>query len=179
MGKLVVGPGVVRGNPFVFDAVQAVVETLPYDYVVISWLRPGSITTSGNVSNHSKGNALDVRPVGYKFVGPSPCGGNKLDAESQRRNDLLAGALGRMGDRGTDEPVLWETCTGGNHYDHVHVAVLPGANVKAPVGGLISAGARAAGTAGGMVGALEGIAGVLSIALLVMLALGLGLFLIG
>lgn len=123
-GNLGVASGVTQGDPAIFAAVAKVVSTLSDAYEVISWERTNSIVygTKGTVSHHDAtrgGKALDIRPQRSRTGGPSGCsaGGDRLDEASMQKNDRLANALERAGFR----TVLWKTCTGGNHYDHVHV----------------------------------------------------------
>lgn len=119
----------------VFDAVEQVVKGLPFDVDVVSWLRPGATINDDGVtpSNHAKGEALDLRPKGWTFAGSSPCGGSMLDGRSMEKLDILNSALSRF-DEWADGP-LWRTCTGGNHYDHVHVGLTGGALGEPSSGG--------------------------------------------
>lgn len=83
---------------------------------VMSGLRPGSITTTGNVSNHATGHAVDIstHESGVEFAtGPSGLkgpGAARMDAlhSYMARNITLPGDF------------LWRTYTGGNHYNHIH-----------------------------------------------------------
>ena len=150
MGKLRVAA--VPGDPGIFAAVEKVVATLPHDYVVRSWLRPGStVYGTGSVSLHASGDALDIWPEGYQELEGSPCGGAILDGESMRRNGILAAAL-RSAKRKNGAPlfdeVLWETCTGGNHYNHVHVGGEVTGSDVAGVGDPVGASAGGGGSLG-------------------------------
>lgn len=123
-GKLTVGAGVEHGDINIFNAVaKAIYYNLSDDYEVISWARRNSLVAgTGTVSYHdvTRGAvALDIRPKGYRIEGTSPCGapGRMMDAESMAKNEALAAVLRKAG----FATVLWKTCTGGNHYEHVHV----------------------------------------------------------
>lgn len=106
---------------------------------VISGSRPGSITTSGNVSDHSSGNALDIEAYD-RSEGASP----KEEAKGNRIATAAAKVAGL--DTGSDEfqsfitsggvyegvspsgyrvQILWKTDIGGNHHNHVHVGIRP------------------------------------------------------
>jgi hypothetical protein len=89
--------------------------------VVISGLRPGSITTSGNVSNHSWGGAVDISTPGVTQVtGPGDLASAPADAV--RRMDATHAFVGSH-----FAPMLldflWRTFTGGNHYNHIHTGI--------------------------------------------------------
>lgn len=125
MGRLTVQPGVLQGSQDVFDEVERVVATLDFDVVVVSWWRPGAIVAgSDRTSLHATGDALDLRPKGFRFAESSPCDGARLDARSMQKLDALASALSAAGL--TEDGPLWRTCTGGNHFDHVHTGGKPG-----------------------------------------------------
>lgn len=111
----------IPGDPGIFAAVEKIVARLDHDYEVVSWLRPGAVVIgTDRPSRHGTGDALDIRPVGWRFVGSAPCSyGTQLDASSMKALDDLARAIEAAG---IFDENLWRTCTGGNHYDHVHVA---------------------------------------------------------
>jgi len=127
---------------------------------VISGARPGSTTTSGNTSDHSSGNALDI---------------DALDAtegsvQSEREGNKIAAAAARVSGLGTKTPefksfidnggvyegvspsgyrvqILWKTDIGGNHHNHVHVGIRPEEGAI-PSGGSATVGGSTS-TAGG------------------------------
>lgn len=83
---------------------------------VMSGLRPGAVTTTGNVSNHASGHAVDIstHESGVEFAtGPSSLkgpGAARMDAlhSYMARNITLPGDF------------LWRTLEGGNHFNHIH-----------------------------------------------------------
>lgn len=75
---------------------------------VSSGLRPGAITTSGNPSDHGWGGAIDINAFGPR---PTP----KSDAAHSWIRRHLAPAIKQM---------LYRTMVGGNHFDHIHLALL-------------------------------------------------------
>jgi len=104
---------------------------------VISGNRPGSITTSGNVSDHSSGNALDIDALDQSEGG---------GVQGEREGDAIAKAAARVAGLGVKSPefkeflagggvyegvspsgyrvqILWKTDVGGNHHNHVHVGI--------------------------------------------------------
>lgn len=88
---------------------------------VISGLRPGSITTSGNVSNHDWGGAVDISTPGVEGVtGPGDLAAAPADAV--RRMDAAHSFIGSH-----FAPMLldflWRTFVGGNHYNHIHSGI--------------------------------------------------------
>lgn len=74
---------------------------------VSSGLRPGAITTSGNPSDHGWGGAIDVT---NGITTP------QMDAAHAWMSRNLGGAIKQM---------LYRTMVGGNHFDHIHVALQP------------------------------------------------------
>jgi peptidoglycan hydrolase-like protein with peptidoglycan-binding domain len=83
------------------------------------------LTTSGNVSRHTKNIAVDIGYLNGKVCnakGPEyDCGSFKTDG------DKLKDALVSMGyvwnkEKGNQKAVLWQTYIGGNHYNHLHVS---------------------------------------------------------
>jgi hypothetical protein len=118
VGKLIVGPGVAMGSVAIYNTVKPIVKPLGFDVTIISWNRPGAtVAGTDRPSRHSTGEALDLRPAGAQLIANgSPCGGDILDDKSMRKGDQLAAALEAAG----LAVVLWRTCEGGNHYDHVH-----------------------------------------------------------
>lgn len=130
MGRLFVAPGVDDGDSRIFNRVSAAVAPLPFDVTVISWNRPGATVNNDDKtpSRHDGGFALDLRPAGAILTGSSPCGGSQLAPAMMGRGDQIAAALRAAG----LAVVLWRTCTGGNHYDHIHTDDGPGGGSGAP-----------------------------------------------
>lgn len=73
---------------------------------VTSGLRPGAITSSGNPSDHGWGGAIDVS---NGITTP------QMDAAHAWMNQTIAPAIKQM---------LYRTMVGGNHFNHIHVALL-------------------------------------------------------
>ena len=84
---------------------------------VISGSRPGAITTSGNPSDHGWGGAIDVS---NGITTP------QMDAAAR----WLAGiggfpyAPGVMGPGGPIKQMLYRTMIGGDHFNHIHIALM-------------------------------------------------------
>ena len=86
------------------------------DVYVMSGSRPGSITTSGNVSNHSAGNAIDISNIISQGGSPgNPPPRNALDNLHKWISTHIP-APPRL-------DFLWRTTTGGNHYNHIHMGL--------------------------------------------------------
>lgn len=85
---------------------------------VMSGLRPGSITTSGNISNHASGNAVDISTTaGGLNMAVNAATLNATGAAAKRMDALhgyMASNIKLPGD------FLWRTDTGGNHWNHIH-----------------------------------------------------------
>lgn len=83
---------------------------------VLSGYRPGSITTSGNVSNHASGHAVDISNPQIQFAtGPGSLAGNPGATRMDKIHAIIAQRFSSLpGD------FLWRTYVGGNHYNHVH-----------------------------------------------------------
>lgn len=85
---------------------------------VMSGLRPGAVTTSGNMSNHATGNAVDISTTqgGLNFA-TDERSLNATGAAAKRMDALysyMAKYIKLPGD------FLWRTDTGGNHWNHIH-----------------------------------------------------------
>lgn len=132
--------GVVPGDKGIFDLVEKIVADLPDDYVVVSWFRTTSLVA---YSYHFTGDALDLRPKGYVYQGTAPCtgasAGQMLRPSDMAKLDRLHAAL-EPSFQGDDREILWRTCTGGNHYNHVHVGGEVGPDDARPPGTLPGAG---------------------------------------
>lgn len=85
---------------------------------VLSGNRPGSITTTGNVSNHASGHAVDISThenglefaTGEASLNATGIAAKRMDA----LHGFMAAHIGLPGD------FLWRTYVGGNHYNHIH-----------------------------------------------------------
>jgi len=102
-------------------------------HVLTSAYRPGSITVSGNLSNHARGRAIDV-------VGPS---GGVNTPEMLRINQafwpFLDGTLSELiysGPGGRTDKAYGAAVMAG-HHDHVHVALAAGGLIRRPTMGLL------------------------------------------
>jgi 3D (Asp-Asp-Asp) domain-containing protein len=86
---------------------------------VMSGLRPGSITTSGNVSNHASGRAVDISTPGIE--GATSAATLNATGEKAQRMDALHAHMSKHFPLSTvPGDFLWRTLTGGNHYNHIH-----------------------------------------------------------
>lgn len=108
---------------------------------VMSGFRGGSITTSGNVSNHASGDAIDIsNPVSASGTAANPPPRNSLDRLASYISANIAAPPRR--------DFLWRTMTGGNHYNHIHLGMDPSVTgslsaARQYVGGLPGAAANA------------------------------------
>lgn len=101
---------------------------------IISAARPGSTTTSGNVSDHSTGNAIDIHALSTRYGSEADqehgnriayeaviaAGGSKAQAQAMAEN---GGALSVVNDQGVRTQIIWRSDIGGDHHNHVHVGV--------------------------------------------------------
>lgn len=101
---------------------------------IISAARPGSTTTSGNVSDHSSGNAIDIHALSTRYGSEADqehgnriayeavlaAGGTKEQAQAMA-ND--GGAISVVNDQGVRTQIIWRSDVGGDHHNHVHVGV--------------------------------------------------------
>lgn len=82
-----------------------------------------SMTNKKSMSRHKKNIAVDISSIdGYR--GDTKGGKN---AEFKKKGDKLKDELVKLGynwngEVGHDKAVLWQTNTGGNHYNHLHVS---------------------------------------------------------
>ena len=112
-GKL---PDVLGSKPGFGVFMQLFRQLAGKDVYVMSGSRPGSITTSGNTSNHSLGNAIDISNIISQGGSPgNPPPKNPLDS------------LHKWIDSHIPKPprldFLWRTTVGGNHYNHIHLGL--------------------------------------------------------
>ena len=85
---------------------------------VMSGIRPGSrVLGSGNLSNHSTGDAIDIS-------NPTSDAGNQSNPPPTNSLDRLYAFL-QSWPSPPKRDLLWRTMTGGNHYNHVHLGMDP------------------------------------------------------
>jgi len=111
-----------------------------YSMLITSMLcgREGSITTSGNVSNHTRGSAIDIAAINGEIVTPGTQGPGSLTDQVARLVLTLQGTMA------PDEVISlldYPQPAGfamGDHGDHLHVGFRPMAGSDSP-GGSIAA----------------------------------------
>lgn len=93
-------------------------------------------TTSGNQSRHSTNTAVDIAILNGVNAGGAS---NEINGNSQFRElgNSLKSELVNMGyslndEGGNQKAVLWQTNTGGNHFNHLHVSNTQGVSGSAP-----------------------------------------------
>ena len=83
-------------------------------------------TISGTRSRHPDNNAVDISNInGEAAQGASS--NNPGNPKFKKLGDVLVSELVDMGyslnvESGKDKAVLWQTNTGGNHYNHIHIS---------------------------------------------------------
>jgi hypothetical protein len=85
-----------------------------------------SNTVTGNPSRHTKKTAVDIAILNGIGSGGATNASNG-NAQFRALGDKLKDALVSMGyslnvESGNDKAVLWQTNTGGNHFNHLHVS---------------------------------------------------------
>lgn len=94
----------------------------------------GFFTKSGNKSRHMTQTAVDISIL--DGVGSSGASNSSNGNPSFReKGNLLKDALVQLGytwntESGNDKAVLWQTNTGGNHFNHLHVSNNSGASTE-------------------------------------------------
>ena len=84
-------------------------------------------TISGTRSRHPDNNAVDISNInGEAAQGASS--NNPGNPKFKKLGDALVNELVDMGyslnvESGKDKAVLWQTNTGGNHYNHIHISI--------------------------------------------------------
>lgn len=114
-------------------------EMFGSDIYVMSGLRPGSTTTSGNTSNHASGDAVDISNPAIASAGMGDTRGVGTNV------DRLSKYIGANIKKPPRRDFLWQTSTGGNHYNHIHLGMDPSAmgsigSARQYVGGLAGVG---------------------------------------
>lgn len=107
-----------------------------YGLSVSSGLRPGSITSSGNLSHHASGNALDLAGSPAAMMAFAQAAASQYGSGLA---ELIYSPLGfsiKNGQRVAPYAVA-------DHYDHVHIAATSsvGAGAGVPLGGMLGGGA--------------------------------------
>lgn len=150
-GNLRIDPGAnAPGLPLSADMqtyAQAMADLLPRPLILTSGSRPGSISASGNVSDHSTGNGADFGSARNGFPATGGGYGDTIAAaafivagETPQRAARLArrGGVNTINRGGLRIQILWKTYVGGNHFSHPHVGLRRiGAGVS-PGGPLLS-----------------------------------------
>lgn len=114
-------------NKPLIDDIQSAASSIGV-VVTITTAKSGheSMTDSGHRSRHMDGTGVDVAII--NGIGS----GNAIDARNgnaqfRELGNRLKDALVGMGykwniESGNDKAVLWQTNTGGNHFDHIHIS---------------------------------------------------------
>lgn len=92
----------------------------------------GFFTKSGNQSRHMTQTAVDISILDGEGSGKATNSTNG-NATFREKGNLLKDALVQLGyvwntESGNDKAVLWQTNTGGNHFNHLHVSNNSGAS---------------------------------------------------
>ena len=90
-------------------------------------------TSSGNVSDHFSGHAVDIGMFANGGTDDSPVGDRIMEAACLEAGDTKQGAKDKARTGGLfnfnheDQRIqcIWKTDVGGNHHNHVHVGVRP------------------------------------------------------
>jgi hypothetical protein len=119
-------------TPTITQVVRRIAGRLPRRLTVCTGTNHNERTTSGNVSDHWAGNAVDLCSSANGF--PASGGGYgdtiaaaALMATGKSRGEAVA--LARRGGNivtnyaGLRFQIIWKSHVGGNHYDHIHVGV--------------------------------------------------------
>lgn len=119
------------------ETMRAIASRVKFTPEITSGSRPGSITTTGNVSDHDSGNGMDLGVGGdIRGGGGNERKGDALAAAALRTAGMSAkearaaakkGGVWNVNRNGVRYQIIWKSNTGGNHYNHVHVGVKGGA----------------------------------------------------
>lgn len=136
LGQLIAGPGVdlSTSSPAILQLGRVIAGQVGEPLTINSAARPGSITTSGNVSDHSSGNALDIHALSTRYGTPADEEkGNRIAYETVMAagggRDLAeqiaaeGGAISFTNQDGVRVQVIWRSDVGGDHHNHVHVGI--------------------------------------------------------
>jgi hypothetical protein len=135
-GQIIVDPGANRPGvdlaPELVAFLRRMAEFLPKPPIVTTGSNHPRLTTTGNVSDHWDGHAVDLGSARNGFPASGGGYGDKI-AEAAflaaGESPAAAGANAARGGAYTIErgglriQILWKTLVGGNHYNHVHVGV--------------------------------------------------------
>lgn len=107
---------------------------LPRPVVVCTGTNHSQFTTTGNVSDHWAGNAVDICSAANGFPATGGGYGDRIAAAAFRvagysptaaATAARAGGTTTLTAAGLRIQIIWKSLVGGNHYDHVHVGIAP------------------------------------------------------
>jgi len=138
-GKVTLAPGAdrpgVTTKPIVVRYVGAMAGLAGRPIVITTGTNHSQFTTSGSVSDHWSGYAADIGMAANGDRDDGPVGDRIMAAclvlAGVPRERAIAqargGGLFTLTHRGLRIQCIWKTYAGGNHHNHVHVGVRPGA----------------------------------------------------
>lgn len=138
-GKATLAPGADRAGattkPIVLRYVGAMSGLIGRPIVITTGTNHSQFTTSGSVSDHWTGYAADIGMAANGDRDDGPIGDRIMTAclilagvpRERAVTQARGGGLFTLTYRGLRLQCIWKTYAGGNHHNHVHVGVRPGA----------------------------------------------------
>jgi hypothetical protein len=135
-GPVVIDPGANRPgvplSPDITAFVARMAELLPTPLIVTTGTNHSQYTTSGNISDHWAGNAVDFGAVRNGFPTTGGGYGDQIaeaaflvagEPQASARTKALKGGAYTITRAGLRIQIIWKSYVGGNHYDHIHVGL--------------------------------------------------------
>lgn len=119
-------------TPRLIAAVRQIASRLPRRLKVCTGSNHNRLTTSGNVSDHWSGNAVDLCSSANGFPASGGGYGDTIAAAALMaagKERTVAVRIAKHGgaytiyNRGLRWQIIWKSLVGGNHYNHVHVGI--------------------------------------------------------
>ena len=138
-GKVTVAAGADRAGvsiqPIVLRYVAAMAGLAGRPIVITTGTNHSQYTVDGGVSDHWDGHAADLGMAANGGTDDSPIGDTIMTAclvlggvpPGKAKSEADAGGLYTLEHDGLRIQCIWKTYAGGNHHNHVHVGVRPGA----------------------------------------------------
>jgi hypothetical protein len=136
-GQVVIAAGAnLPGQPIsamTLDFVDKMADHIGKQIVVTTGTNHSKMTSSGNISDHFSGHAVDIGMFANGGTDDSPVGDRIMEAACLIAGDSAAGASDKAHTGGLFNfthdnqriQCIWKTTIGGNHHNHVHVGVRP------------------------------------------------------
>jgi len=136
-GQVIIAAGAnFPGQPIqamTLEFIAGMAATIGKPITVTTGTNHKKMTSSGNISDHFTGHAVDIGMFANGGTDDSPVGDRIMEAACLLAGDSMVGASAKARGGGLFNfnhnnqriQCIWKTKIGGNHHNHVHVGVRP------------------------------------------------------